>query len=160
MNATFSPIARPSRTSTSQFLVPISGNTVCQFKHAMMPERWQQPGTSTVLFLEHQIIRIRSLYDFRRLTQVTDFLRENKFLIPLLFEVYGKIGSYFSPSTRVVLEVVSDPEADDDVELFVLIQTYANPKEARACLDRLDEEWWLSVLHRAKCKMNIDLEYC
>lgn len=157
------PLVRPNAPSPCRFSVPVFRNTtVWQPEHLEVTEpwRWQRPGKSTVLILEHQIGWIRLLYDVRTPVQVTMFLEANPFLVPLLFEVYGKIGQYFGPSPRVALEVVFDPEADHDVDLFALIQTHANPKEALACLDRLDEEWWLDALSRAQCKMTLDVEYC
>ncbi|MCI0692184.1 hypothetical protein L0337_09300 [candidate division KSB1 bacterium] len=74
-------------------------------------------------------------------------------------ETYDKIGNYFGPQPEVVLEVVADPEADDDRELFTFIRTSLPPQEALEKLDQLDENWWLDAGDQADGKLCIHLEF-
>ncbi len=90
---------------------------------------------------------------------MAEFLDAHPFLVPLLMEAHGKIEKHFGPFPDVVLEVVTDPEAENDRELFALVQTDLSPDEALHRLDRLDQEWWLEASLQARCLLNIDVEY-
>jgi len=61
---------------------------------------------------------LEKLYTYRRPMEVKGFIKAYPFLVPLLVEAHDKIGEYFGPQSEVVLEVVTDPEADDERELF------------------------------------------
>jgi hypothetical protein len=98
-------------------------------------------------------------YTFRRPEEVMEFLQAHPFLVPLLEEARGQIRQYFGPSPEVVLEVVTDPEAENDRERFALVQTTLAADEALCCLDRLDQEWWLDASDQAHCLLNIDVEF-
>src|SRR5579864_4905737 len=52
---------------------------------------------------------IENLYIFEDANEVTSFLEENPFLIPLLQEAHTHIKEYF-PDSDVMLEVNTDPE--------------------------------------------------
>jgi hypothetical protein len=58
----------------------------------------------------------------------------------------------------MALEVVADPEALGDKQLFVLIRTEHARKVARGLLAELDQAWWLNALPAAEGKMEIALE--
>ncbi len=109
---------------------------------------------------EGLIRRLRRRYEFRGGTAVKDFLKDNPFLFQLLFEAYDKIREkYFGPRASMALEVVADPEAPRDQQLFVVIQTRFRPKIAHALLSELDRGWWLDALPAAQGKMELSLEY-
>ena len=103
-------------------------------------------------------MNIEQLYIFRRPDEVTAFLATHPFLAPLLLEAHGKIVEYFGPS-EIILEVITDPEAIDDHELFALIRVNLSADEALVRLDRLDAGWWLDVSRRGKGKFNIHVEF-
>jgi hypothetical protein len=98
-------------------------------------------------------------YTFRRAEEVSGFLQAHPFLVPLLLEAHGKIAKYFGPSPEVVLEVIIDPEAEDDRELFALVRVDLSPDEAVRRLERFDQEWWLDASSQGCCLLNIDVEY-
>ena len=101
---------------------------------------------------------IEEIYTLRDANEVTRFLEENSFLIPLLQEARTHIKRYF-PYSDVVLEVVTDPEIMDERDLVAFIvvdQRVENPGET---LDRLDEEWWLDASERAQGQFHITLEF-
>jgi hypothetical protein len=102
---------------------------------------------------------LEKLYNFRRPVEVKGFLAAPPFLVPLLGEAHDKIGEYFGPHPKVVLEVVTDPEADDDRRLFVFNQTSPPPDETLDRLDRLDDDWWLDAGDRGEGKFCLDVEF-
>ena len=110
------------------------------------------------IITEKSISRLRKLYEFRGGLIVERFLRENSFLNMLLLEAYEEIRKHFHGGTRTALEVVADPEAQEDQQLFVVIRTSFSPKVARALLSELDHDWWLDALPEAEGRMEISLE--
>jgi len=103
---------------------------------------------------------IEELYDLRRSQEIHRFLQIHSYLVPLLLEIYEKLTVYFEPLfARPILEVITDPESENDQDLFVLVPTQDSPAEALARLDQLNREWWLDVLHWARGKVTIDIEY-
>lgn len=100
---------------------------------------------------------LNPLYEFRG-DSVRDFLAGNPYLVGLLFETHGVIGEHFGPKTKTALEVVADPEALGDRQLFVLIRTQLPRTEARARLAELDRTWWFDALPTSKGKMEIALD--
>lgn len=120
---------------------------------------WQEVGASVVRTYEFEIRLVERLYTLRRHAKVSQFLEKFPFLVTLLVEAYSKFGNYFGPYPRVFLEVVTDPEALDDHELFALIYTSLTPDEALDRLDWFDREWWLDASHKAQGKICIDVEF-
>lgn len=108
------------------------------------------------------ISKLRRRYEFRGGLALENFLRENaqenEHLGGLLLEAYEVIRGLFGPETRVALEVVTDPDAPGDQELFVIIRTKFPPKVARALLSVLDQGWWRNVSPAARGKMELDVE--
>jgi hypothetical protein len=103
------------------------------------------------------ISALNELYEFKG-ELVDGFLRENPSLSSLLFGAYGTVRKYFGPDAQMALEIVADPEALGDQQLFVLIRTELPRKEARARLAKLDRDWWLRALPAAEGKMEIALD--
>jgi hypothetical protein len=103
------------------------------------------------------ISALNQLYEFKD-DSVRSFLAENPSLGGLLFETHKEISDYFGPKVKMALEVVADPEALEDRQLFVLIQTDLPRKEARALLGDFDRQWWLNALPASEGKMEIALE--
>lgn len=122
--------------------------------------RWEDGDESTdiVLYADEQVGKLRKLYEFRNGAAVVEFLEENPFLTPLLFSAYDKVRRYFAGS-RLVLKVIADPEAQEERELFVFIQTKLPPKAARPLFAEFEREWWLDAMLDARGEMNISLEY-
>lgn len=120
---------------------------------------WQETGAPTVRTFDFETRLLERLYTFRRHAEVSRFLKKHPFLVPLLLEAYSKFGNYFGPYPQVFLEVVTDPEAPDDRELFALIYTSLTPDEALDRLERLDKGWWLEASHRSQGKLCIHLEF-
>ncbi|MBC7250165.1 MAG: hypothetical protein H5T62_07760 [Anaerolineae bacterium] len=101
---------------------------------------------------------LERLYVFKERKEVTSFLEECPFLIPLLLEAHYEIEQHFSPS-QVFLEVITDPEETNSTQLLASIATGLDPDEALDRLERFDEEWWLDALAGARGKLCIDVEF-
>ena len=86
------------------------------------------------------------------------FLEENPSLADLLFQAHKLIQEHFGSEVEAALEMVADPEALGDRQLFVLIRTELPRKEARERLAELDRGWWLNALPASEGKMEIALE--
>lgn len=139
-------------------LKPPSGSSITLPAHREVTTVWQESGLSTIRTFELQFSLVEQLYIFRRRNEVISFLWAHLFLVPLLLEAHGKIAECFGPAPEVVLEVVTDPEVENDRELFALVRTNLSPSEALYRLDRLDQEWWLEASLQARCLLNIDVE--
>jgi hypothetical protein len=137
---------------------PASASLITPPVYWEMVTGWQESGLSLVHASELQFALLEQRYLFRRRNEVIGFLKRYRFLVSLLLEVYDRIAEYFGPSPEVVLEVVSDPEAEYR-ELFALVRTNLSPSAALACLERFDQEWWLDASERAQCMLNVDVEY-
>ena len=108
----------------------------------------------------HVLDQLGDRYAVRRPEEVTAFLRAYPHLGPLRIEAAEVVPRYFEPDAPLVLEVVTDPEADGlPPELFALVQTTLNPDEALARLDRLDDDWWLDVSPDGPGTLVVSLEY-
>ncbi len=108
------------------------------------------------LTVEPHIGELKRLYGFRD-DQVEAFLEENPSLVNLLLETHEIIREHFGSEVEAALEVLADPEALGDRQLFVLIRTKLPRKEARTRLAELDRGWWLNALPAADGKMEIAL---
>ncbi len=74
-------------------------------------------------------------------------------------ELPGISPYLFGSHPEVALEVIIDSEAVDDRELFAFIRTSLPSDEVLTKLDRLDHEWWLDAMDRAKGKLCIHVEF-
>lgn len=140
---------------------------------ASLPAPWEPPGMSwqgsacvwrdesaTVTVVPSLQLRlVKELYSLRQPETVSDFLTEHPHLVPLLVEAYFQVAKYFQDEPEVVLEVVTDQEADNYRELFVFIQTTLTPEQAIARLSRFDRDWWLDESHRAQGNLCVHVEF-
>ena len=102
---------------------------------------------------------VEQFYMLRGPEEVAEFLRAQPVLVPLLLEAYPQIARHFGAGPEVVLEVVVDPEAVDDRQLFALILTGLPAEDALARLERLDREWWLGAMDKVQGSLCIDVEF-
>lgn len=112
-----------------------------------------------VFFTDGRIAKLRGRYEFRDDELVETFLDSHAFLIRPLLDAYDKVREYFSPQSRLALKVAIDPEAPQDQQLFVFIQTTLGPRAARTLLAEFDRNWWLSAFPSTRGKLTIGLEY-
>jgi hypothetical protein len=112
-----------------------------------------------VFYTDGRISKLLRRYEFRDGTAVEDFLGEHDFLIRPLFDAYDRTRDYFGPRARLVLKVAKDPEARQDQDLFIFIQTGLSPRAARTLFAELDRDWWQGAFSDTQGKLTISLEY-
>jgi hypothetical protein len=102
---------------------------------------------------------LKQFYKFYEMGFVTNFLRKNRFLVPLLREVPEKIYDYFGKDQKLALKVSFESDSPQLSELWILILTRLSAKEALPILEKFDEEWWLENMDRADYKLNTTLKF-
>ena len=114
----------------------------------------------TILSTEKaRIEKLDSLFRIDERQNVYDYLQQNTFLIDLLFETHQQVKQFFGEEAYVKLELLTDPESTNGTKLFAVILTSLSSDEAIRLQEKLNDEWWLDNLERAKCLFNIDVEY-
>lgn len=98
-------------------------------------------------------------YVFKRPAPVEDFLLEHPFLIGMILEAREQIRRYFSTDYTLVLQPFYDPDAPQNRQLILLIQTPRAFEEVRPLLDQLNEGWWFDAIERAQGSLDIMTEY-
>ena len=107
---------------------------------------------------EDSVLALGDEFYFKNIDAVREYLRRQRFLVDILFELRQKVNHLFGRDTISSLEIFTDPE-DDSSKLFALILTTLPSREASAKLDQLDQTWWLGQSFEVKRAMNIDIEY-
>lgn len=125
---------------------------------AQVQQDWGYAGAYTVP-PHFSIQALERQYIFRHREEVIGFLERHPFLVPLLLEAYNKIDTYFPGYPQVFLEVITDPEEPDDIQLIASIKINLLPDEALEKLDAFDREWWLRSMDRARGELCIHVEF-
>ena len=92
---------------------------------------------------------IEGLYSLKGKAAVIQFLDEYPFLIPLLLEARKNIRAHF-PNSEVSLEVIVDPEAEDDDQLLASVSTTLDADDAYRRLKEFDRAWWLDAMEQSQ----------
>ena len=103
-------------------------------------------------------ILLKDMYTFRHHNIVQEYLNSNQLLYPVLVEAVDKIECFF-PGSSLFLEVISNPEEENDTHLVIFIKTDMPPTEAVEKLDQLDEEWFLNLPVDIMEDLSINLEF-
>lgn len=114
--------------------------------------------TSTANIPEELISWLEEIYILRIRDDIQWFLEENSFLVSILFEAYVGINNFF-PYSQKILDVVSDPEIPENIQLIISISAKLNAGEAFDRLKELDQYWWLNAKRQTKGLMNITVEF-
>ena len=118
----------------------------------------QQADFAKVL-AEIHMAQLESLYDFRNQIEIKGFLVYHRALIPVLKEAYSIVEEFFGNDVLVALEVVKDPEAKNEEQLFgyIKLDTFS-PEEAFERLNAFDEAWFLKQVDVIGGYLNFNLE--
>jgi len=117
-----------------------------------------QTELSTSDDLNFMILLLDIIYSFQNRSEILQFLENNSFLISLLHEINSRIKEYF-PSAKNILEVINDPDTEDNTYLVIFIHTDLTAKEAFDKLKLFDESWWLRASIKANKKLFINVEF-
>ena len=101
---------------------------------------------------------VETLYSFRNITEIQQFLQDHHFLVNFLIEAHPYVSKYFGDYPQIALELISDPEIDGSEQLFAYIVTSLPVTEALERLNSLDEEWFIEQFDRVDGLFNFNLE--
>ena len=128
--------------------------------HAANYQRWSPVGLGNYFKTSAQLTKIEKCFAFKDPGMVISLLLRSGFLAELLLEIHQKIGQYFNEAyVSVTLEIYRGADTGEEDQLFVMVKSSQDSESAYKCLARLDEEWWLRELPRAKGKMVISVEF-
>ena len=112
----------------------------------------------TISFPDEEITSNPELYyQIRDYLNIQKFLKNNLFLLDVLYDAPKIIKKYFS-SENLVLDLISDSESNYEV-LFIFIQTKDDVEIALKKLDKLDEEWFFNLPYNIREKLCVHLEF-
>jgi len=101
---------------------------------------------------------LRKQFELRDESVVRAYLRKYPFLFAILFEAKAQVARIFGQETRNLLQVSVDPN-DMSSQLFIVIPTHLNAKQALELFDKLDQEWWMDAAKRADFRLNFIPEF-
>lgn len=93
----------------------------------------------------------------REKDSIRQFLYQHSFLSRMLIDGVQRIRSVFGSQAQLFLELERDPEENFE-EVFVVIQTNKNLKDALDLLERLHWDWFLEILPETKNLLNLTVE--
>jgi hypothetical protein len=99
-----------------------------------------------------------SLFSMGDAVAVRRHLNRHPALVPLLIEARRAIPRFFPDTTRVRLDLLTDRDGGDHVDLFAIIQTALPEDQALELLDGFEEEWWLKVAAQGCGQLTFDVE--
>ena len=88
-------------------------------------------------------------------SDVLEFLEDRPHLRPLLREAPAHIHRCFR-SAKLLLELTVDPEIEDLVTLWIVVQTTMSVPDALAAYDLLGKSWWLDAMMAARDDLEIE----
>lgn len=97
-------------------------------------------------------------YQISDSVEVYEFAEQNE-LVPFLIEAAREIQKVFGNNIVIELEKAIDPELKDDISIFAYIQTDISVDEALSKIDKIEDDWFLENLHRAKGRFNFDVKW-
>lgn len=101
-----------------------------------------------------EIEELKKLYIFDNEKEIVDFLKENDFLLNVLFEAPEQVKKYFGEDVKIHLELFYDPESCYD-ELFIVIENGYSAEMSCEIENKLVNEWFLDKMKELKGKLNI-----
>lgn len=119
----------------------------------------QQEVNLWAVVSEMRIAKLETIFNFRNPDEVKRFLREHKLIIPVLLNTRSIVEEFFGNEVPVALEVVIDPEALNNKQLFGYISTGSMPQdEAFERFNAFDESWFLKQYDLTDGLFNFNLE--
>ncbi len=108
------------------------------------------------------LTEIKEPYILKNKAEVLTFLESNSLLVQILEEMSPTLKLYF-PDSRLFLELITDPDALDELHLAVFIATSLPINEAIGKYDQFFKDYWLKVVkslpREFRDKVTVDLEF-
>jgi hypothetical protein len=106
-----------------------------------------------------RIAKLETIYNFRNPDEIKKFLGEHKLIIPILLNARLIVEEFFGNNVPLTLEMVIDPEALSNKQLFCYINTESmSLDEAFERLNAFDESWFLKQYDLTGGLFNFNLE--
>jgi hypothetical protein len=119
----------------------------------------QQEVKLWAVISEMRIAKLETIFNFRNPDEIKEFLGEHKLIIPVLLNSRSIVDKFFGNDVPLALEVVIDPEAQSNKQLFGYIST--GPMSLDDAIERFnafDESWFLKQYDLTDGLMNFNLE--
>jgi len=107
---------------------------------------------------EGELALIDLFFDSADLVDTRRYVQGHPWVFELLIESVAHVSRVFGPQSRVTLELVSDPSAPADEELFALIPCSLGGQVGRELLRNLDTSWWLNASTRSHNDLIFDIK--
>jgi hypothetical protein len=118
--------------------------------------RYREAGKTTAA---NRLSQVREFYTFSNGGEVVRFLEDHPECVTVLEEAIPYLEQYFGKVSQVVLEVVSDPDMENAIQLIANIQTALTAEAAVERLRELDKAWFLGQLDRVGGIFNFNLDF-
>lgn len=110
--------------------------------------------------VQGNVARLERRMRFRNEPEVSIYLKQHPDLVTVLLEALDELPAHFGPDTPMVLEVLTDPEEEDEIRtLSAIIQTTFEPERAIALEDRFIDAWWREASFRTGDRLTFGIEY-
>ena len=103
--------------------------------------------------------KIARWYSVRDSGRIEDFVHQRPLIAKVLADAIDELPKYFGPQLDVELECVTDPEYEEDGQLFAYIRTSLPAEDALKRLDQLDEDWFLAKISQLDGAFNFNLQF-
>jgi hypothetical protein len=117
-----------------------------------------EPSTSALMTVSiDEFVLLDALFDLSSPLAIRGFIDTHPWVSAVLVESLPYVAHFFGSSVRPVLEVVADPDAPKDQELFAAIPWREGPEVGRERLRAFDRAWWLSASTRSRNALNFGI---
>jgi hypothetical protein len=120
--------------------------------------RWTA-SNSTIADNYAKLEWLRDFYTFTDSNEIAEFLEYHPECIKVLREAIPHLERYFGAFPQVILEIVSDPEIENFVQLIANIKTPLEVEQALSQLRKFDRAWFLGQPYRVRAILNFNLEF-
>ena len=117
--------------------------------------RYSKEASTVIKIVKDIALLERNIYIINP-KDVKSYLWNNSFLLDYVFEGLGYVENIFGKGTEVHLELVRDDEEGHEI-LFLVVKCMG-ALNVVGLLNKLDEEWLLSVIDKLQGKFNITAE--
>jgi len=88
-----------------------------------------------------------------------DFLNENAFLLPIIFEAEDKINFFFKDElVDIILKKFLNPETNEE-KIILTIALDTTPEKAFERFIEFRNAWWLDAARKTNWKLEIDIDF-
>lgn len=127
---------------------------------ARAPIRHADRAPTAVDDVAAAIDAIERVFELRQPEEVRAYLAGNPDLLGLVGEAASEIPEFLPPSGSIILEMLWDPEDEEDAgELFAVVPTDLGWEAVRPRMDRLLREWLIDAGRFAAGRFNVGVEF-